>query len=1274
MSKHDDLVKKLKEIFQIDKPELDFGIYRIINARVIEINDYLENRLKSKVSASLLASGAATVDGVHKELQEKEAQYRADGIDPETVPKVRELRKKLADYTVGTSEHENAVFTHLLTFFSRYYDNGDFISQRRYKGDTYAIPYAGEEVLLHWANKDQYYTKSGENFSNYAFKLDDGRSVRFRLVTADTAKDNRKDNDKERRFILIEEHTRMLTDDEGGDYEETLLPITEENNELVLRFEYKAMPKGTKQETLILDATNKVLADSIVKARWLDLNKREPTEKNPQRTLLEKCLTSYTAKNSADYFIHKDLGSFLRRELDFYIKNEVMHLDDVQNAEKFADIEKNLRLIQTLRAIALDLITFLAQLEDFQLKLWLKKKFVVATHYCITLDRVPESLYPTIAANPLQWEQWKSLGMLEAFPPSPHRGEERGEGQNNPQIKTRTKTERSEILNTFAQEMRQAPTETEARMWYFLRNRRLGGWKFRRQHPVGKYIADFICVDARLVIELDGGQHADLFAQQGDEERTAFLAERGLRVLRFWNNDFLQQTEAVLEQILLALDESVSPHPNPLPGGERELEHKAHSILGQDNKTASLSGSDNKPLSHLEPGNKALPHLKPSNEVLAPSGRGLGEGQEQITYLKENPYLMVDTALFDAAFKHALLATVDNLDDSLDGLLIHGDNFQALNLLQDRYREQINCIYIDPPYNTDASAICYKNGYKSSSWVSLIQGRLQKTRSMMTDDGVLVAAIDDAQQRELSFLLSETFSENLLGTICVRSNPSGRPTQTGYAVSHEYLLVAGQSEKSVIGRLPPTPDQKARFNQSDEDGFFEWRNMRREGSNSDRNARKALYYPMYINGYEIRVPKMSWDESAESWVIEEQPTEMDKVVYPDNEDGIQKTWRWEGKTIMKSISSLAVRKDRSGKDYVYYKRRPNEDGVVSVSSWFDAKYSATEHGTALLKNLFGSSQFSFPKSIHAVVDSIYISGASNPKALTLDYFAGSGTTAHAVINLNREDEGKRKYILVEQGDYFDTVLKPRIQKVVYSANWKDGKPCASSLPSPQKGEGKEAPSPLRGEGWGEGKFNGISHAFKVLKLESYEDTLNNLQLRRTKPQQELLESLTQSAQEDYLLRYLLDIESRGSLLSVEQFNKPFDCKLKVTVDSAGAYQERTIDLVETFNYLIGLRVKHIDMQLGKGFVAVTGWLPTGEKTLVLWRDVEQVDYETLNRLCDKLAINPADSEFAIVYINGDHNIPAVFTSTEAEGGITKTLKIRQIEPEFLSRMFAVDGV
>ncbi len=299
-----------------------------------------------------------------------------------------------------------------------------------------------------------------------------------------------------------------------------------------------------------------------------------------------------------------------------------------------------------------------------------------------------------------------------------------------------------------------------------------------------------------------------------------------------------------------------------------------------------------------------------------------------------------------------------------------------------------------------------------------------------------------------------------------------------------------------------------------------------------------------------------------------------------------------------------------------------------------------------MKDLFKAKDFDFPKSINLVVDNLRVLNIQNSEVV-LDYFGGSATTAHAVLSLNREDGGHRKYIVVEQGEYFDTVTKPRIQKIVYSSDWKDGKATAIN--------------------------SGISHFFKFIKLESYEDTLNNLHLTRSKSQQSLLDSMPSEAKEDYLLRYMLDIESRGSLLSVDKFKKPFDCKLKVTVDSAGAYEERTIDLVETFNYLIGLRVKHVDMQIDRGFVAVTGVLPSGEKALVLWRDVEKLSYDELNRLCDKLAINPADSEFDVVYINGDHNIPAVFTSTEAEGGITKTLKIRQIEPEFMSRMFNTEA-
>ena len=1044
MSKFDDLVTKLREIFQIDRPELDFGIYRILNARATEINDYLENRLAAKVTAALNSGTETQREHITRELKEKETQYQADGINPDTVPKVQELRQKLAQYTAGSSEHENAVFTHLLTFFSRYYDNGDFISQRRYKGDTYAIPYAGEEVMLHWANKDQYYTKSGENFANYRFKLEDGRSIHFRLVAADTAKDNRKDNDKERRFTLIEKKTVTRIDDQGDEYEETLLPVEEvesgSGKELIIRFEYTTQPKGTKQEGLIAKAVEAVLADAAVKARWLALGNRAPTDKNPQRTLLEKHLTDYTAKNTADYFIHKNLGGFLRQELDFYIKNEVMHLDDVQNATAFADIEKNLRMIQCLRTIALELITFLAQLEDFQKKLWLKKKFVVSSHYCITLDRVPEGLYPEIAANEKQWEQWKQLGVWD----------------------------------------RNAPGTIED--------------------------------------------------------------------------------------------------------------------------------------------------------------------------LKAGPYRMVDTSLFSGSFTTQLFQQLSNLDALINGLQINGDNFQGLRLISERYRASVSDVYIDPPYNTDAAPIVYKNGFKDSSWLALISDRFDACKYLEKDTTITCITIDDIEMHRLQVML-EQLRQPVLGVVAIKNNPAGRTGTVGFSTCHEYALFFGNPEKTNVGRLEHSEAQKARYKESDELGAFEWTNFRKHGGgNTYRTERPRQYYPIYIDGQSIRIPNMSWNEKSRDWDVLDEPTESETTLYPIDEKGRQRIWDFGADTARKNLQHLMVKPDAKGSPAVYRKWRINSEGLLPQTIWDTSKMSAAAYGTNLLADIFGEThRFSFPKSLFAVLDCLRTTGAAREKErIVLDYFAGSGTTGHAVIELNRQDRGNRSYIMLEQGNYFESVTKPRIQKIVFSADWKDGKPAAPET--------------------------GISHCFKVLKLESYEDALNNLQLARATGQDDLFAKLPQQAQDDYLLRYLLDVESRGSLLSVDDFKKPFDYTLNVSVDSAGAYEPRKIDLVETFNYLIGLRVKHIDAQPVRGFVTVTGMLPSNETCLVLWRDCELLDYDGIKQLCDKLAINPADNEFDVVYINGDHNIPTVLTQTTEEGGATRVLKLRQIEPEFLERMFSVEDI
>lgn len=218
------------------------------------------------------------------------------------------------------------------------------------------------------------------------------------------------------------------------------------------------------------------------------------------------------------------------------------------------------------------------------------------------------------------------------------------------------------------------------------------------------------------------------------------------------------------------------------------------------------------------------------------------------------------------------------------------------------------------------------------------------------------------------------------------------------------------------------------------------------------------------------------------------------------------------------------------------------------------------------------------------------------------------------------------------GEYFNTVLKPRIQKVIYSKDWKDGKPVSRE---------------------------GSSHCFKYLRLESYEDSLNNLTLQRTHEQQLALEAAPEF-KENYLLSYMLDVESQGSLLNLQSFVHPFDYQLNIATGTVGESQPTKVDLVETFNYLIGLHVE--TLQVIRGFHVVTGKNPAGERTLVIWRDLEAKSNKDLEEFFRKQDYNPRDMEFDLIYVNGDNNLENLRRPDE-------TWKVRLIEEEFLKLMF-----
>lgn len=418
------LVTLLKELFQLDQPDLDFGIYRIMHAKAGEITQFLERDLLPQVSQAFAQYQSADSSEIKKKIDQLAAQVAEAGMDPEASPKVRELREQLKT-AIDIGALENEVYDHLFSFFRRYYSEGDFLAKRVYRPGVYAIPYEGEEVTLHWANKDQYYIKTSEYLRDYAFRLrpeadetkgEDPRRVHFRLVDAAEGEHGsvKAAEGKDRVFVLAREGF-----------------IAAEDGELDIRFEFRPATledwpedqradkkKPPAQKDLIALATSQILAAGGDFTDWLSDLARPHMKADGEAadySRLEAHLRRYAARNTFDYFIHKDLGGFLRRELDFYIKNEVMHLDDVES-ETAAKVEQYLSKIKVVRRVAGKVIDFLAQLENFQKKLWLKKKFVTDSHYCVTLGLISKSLYGEIAANDHQRSEWVSLFAIDQIP------------------------------------------------------------------------------------------------------------------------------------------------------------------------------------------------------------------------------------------------------------------------------------------------------------------------------------------------------------------------------------------------------------------------------------------------------------------------------------------------------------------------------------------------------------------------------------------------------------------------------------------------------------------------------------------------------------------------------------------------------------------------------------------------------------------------------------------------------------------------------------------
>lgn len=383
---------------------------------------------------------------------------------------------------------------------------------------------------------------------------------------------------------------------------------------------------------------------------------------------------------------------------------------------------------------------------------------------------------------------------------------------------------------------------------------------------------------------------------------------------------------------------------------------------------------------------------------------------------------------------------IHQVKDAPTSFIIEGDNYHSLSVLNYTHTGKIDVIYIDPPYNTGASDWKYNNNYidgndtyQHSKWLSFMDKRMRLAKNLLKSTGIVVVTIDDYEVATLTLLMNEIYgSENHLGTVVIRNNPSGRSTVKGFSVNHEYALFYSISSKAVIGRLPHNQDQIKRYNEKDDNGYYEWENFRKNGTDSDKLDRPKQFYPIVINTltHKLRVPRIEWDIIQRSYEFQDSLSSDEKVVLPIK-NGIEKVWKYGLERLTKITDELMVKNTKDGYE-IYRKKYLNDIGSLPRTWWDKPSYSARDNGTRKLAEVLGSKNtFDFPKAPEAVQDCIRV--ANLPKdGIVLDFFAGSGTAGQAVLEMNKEDGGKRQFILCTNNEngIAENVTYARVKNVI----------------------------------------------------------------------------------------------------------------------------------------------------------------------------------------------------------------------------------------------------
>ena len=365
-----------------------------------------------------------------------------------------------------------------------------------------------------------------------------------------------------------------------------------------------------------------------------------------------------------------------------------------------------------------------------------------------------------------------------------------------------------------------------------------------------------------------------------------------------------------------------------------------------------------------------------------------------------------------------------------ENLVIKGNNLLALHTLKQQFHGKVKLIYIDPPYNTsgDNNIFTYNNNFNHSSWLTFMKNRLEIAKDLLKQDGVLAVTIDDYEQAHLKILCDEVFkTENYLGTIIIQNNPRGRTINSHFATCHEYCHFYSKNQDFVsIKDLELTQEQSSLFNMEDNKSHYRLLPFRRSGGYSTKEERPNSYYPIY------------WNKKKNIFSVTPIPDSI--KIFPLDKYGNKRVWRQTKPSFMRAVKEGSIVCKTTSRGHAIYMKDRIKEGRKPKTIWSDSKYDASAHGTMYLKKLFnGQKLFSYPKSIYTVTDTVKIISDDKDNDIILDFFAGSGTTGDAVMQLNKKDGGNRKFILVEQLEDHIKICKKRTEKILQSNSIKNSK-------------------------------------------------------------------------------------------------------------------------------------------------------------------------------------------------------------------------------------------